>query len=269
MIVTARYILRQTTAGLVSLLFAAVAFGAALVSPEASADQFDNRKYQRVAACRSISASVYSTGMIFNPAGYETMFERSRCLQRLAIDERDVVLCSEVKERKSLFFDGSGVSEQSCRTQVSERLDRNAQEFAARDFTTIHRLKSLEFSRNGNGKDFDLVVITDGSYAGRYDLDIRISTPNSSGPVSIEQKSYPYGGPNVPRTIFLRRSLLADRLGGPIEDMELTFEITLQLAKTAGNRSYYDRIADDLRTSRLTVELRLSELPPWRPQTIE
>ena len=172
--VTAQYLLRPTTVGLVSLLFTTVAFGAAFISPEVSADQFDDRKNQRVEICRSISASVYSTGMIFNPAGYETMFERSRCMQLLAIDERDVALCSEVKERKSLFFDGSSVSEKSCRAQVSERLDRLVQEVAARDFTTIHRLKSLEFSRNGNGKDFDLVVITDGSYAGHYDLDIRI-----------------------------------------------------------------------------------------------
>ncbi|NQU71141.1 MAG: hypothetical protein HQ514_11365 [Rhodospirillales bacterium] len=49
----------------------------------------------------------------------------------------------------------------------------------------------------------------------------------------------------------------------------MTVAVTLQLEKTADNRFYYDLIADDLRTSRLTVDLRLSELPPRRPEPIK
>lgn len=87
--------------------------------------------------------------------------------------------------------------------------------------------------------------------------------------MTVEHKSYSHGEGNEPRHIFLRRSLLAERLGGPVEDMDMTVAVTLQLEKTADNRFYYDLIADDLRTSRLTVDLRLSELPPRRPEPIK
>jgi hypothetical protein len=38
------------------------------------------------ARCAAIPADRYSTGLIGNPSGYETLFERSACVQQLAVE---------------------------------------------------------------------------------------------------------------------------------------------------------------------------------------
>src|SRR3546814_18058747 len=63
----------------------------------------------------------YVTGLLFNPSGMKTYFKRSSCLQAIAVDYRDASLCEDVRERKSLFFDGSAISRASCERRVEER----------------------------------------------------------------------------------------------------------------------------------------------------
>ncbi len=238
------------------------------VSPALAADPFAAEKQRRVAACAAIPASDYSTGMIFNPPGQATLFHRARCFQELAVEEHDASLCAEVRERKSWFFDGSAVSEPACRAAVAERIARTDREFAARDFATLHRLTSFRLQRNGNGRDFDLLVMTEGALYGLYEIDMSIASPGHAELISVFRRSYPHGGSTGPRWILLRRQVLADRLGPAFMDAALAVTVTLRYEKTVGNRLYYDRIPAHLRESRLRADLRLADLPPWQPEEI-
>src|SRR3546814_5842882 len=77
-------------------------------------------KASEVERCRRMDPADYVTGLLFNPPGMKTYFKRSSCLQAIAVDYRDASLCEEVRERKSLFFDGSAISRASCERRVEE-----------------------------------------------------------------------------------------------------------------------------------------------------
>jgi hypothetical protein len=256
-----------------NLLIKAICLGVALgavvnLETTALSDQFEARKRERIEVCRAIPEDDYSTGLIFNPPGQSTMFRRAACLQEIAHDERDADLCSEVKERKSWFFDGSGISEQSCRELVARRIERDRQEAASKDFRSIHRLISVQFFRNGNERDFDAVVTTEGSFPGAYVLNLSVTAPQSRELVSIHERSYSYGGPNIPRRIWLDRSKLAEALGEGFQDQELLVRVILQLAKTDYNRFYYDLIPTADRASRIEAKVRFDGLPLWTPDDV-
>ena len=69
--------------------------------------------------CRSIDEKKYVTGLLFNGPGMHTYFERAYCYRELAVQERDVSLCRFVKQRRSLFFNGSQVSGAVCKQKVA------------------------------------------------------------------------------------------------------------------------------------------------------
>lgn len=79
-----------------------------------------------VETCREMSHLSFRTWLIFNPKGRQTYYIRSECFQKMAVRNRDEDLCREVAERKSLYFDGSAVSEKACREAVrmQKALDR-------------------------------------------------------------------------------------------------------------------------------------------------
>jgi hypothetical protein len=236
---------------------------AAVVNLETTArsDQFEERKRERVEACRAIPEDDYSTALIFNPPGQSTMFHRAACLQQVAHDERDADLCGEVKERKSWFFDGSGISDQSCRELVAERIEQDRQEAASKDIRSIHRVDSVEFYKNGNERDFDAVVTTKGSFPGAYLLNISVTSAQSRKSISIHKRSYSYGSPNVPRYIWLERGQLEEALGAGFQHRELLISVTLQLEKTDYNRFYYDLIPAVDRSSDIKEKVRFDRLP--------
>src|SRR2546425_4233937 len=64
--------------------------------------------------CRSISESAFVTGLFFNPSGTQTFFSRSLCFQKLAALEQNEALCDEVRERPSMFLNGSKISKWRC-----------------------------------------------------------------------------------------------------------------------------------------------------------
>lgn len=232
-------------------------------------DQFDERKRERIEACRAIPEDDYSTALIFNPPGQSTMFHRSACLQQLAHDERDADLCGEVEERKSWFFDGSGISEQSCRELVVKRIEQDRQEASDKDFRSIHRLDSVEFYKNGNERDFDAVVTTKGSFPGAYLLNISVKSAQSRAPISIHKRSYSYGSPTVPRYIWLERGQLEEALGPGFQHQELLISVTLQLEKTDYNRFYYDLIPAIDRSSQIKAKIWFDRLPLHAPTDVK
>lgn len=128
------------------------------------------RKAADVARCDGIDPAAYFTGMLFNPQGMQTGYERASCFNRLALEYRDLSLCAEVRERGSLFFDGSALSRQACEQRVREAAAGDRQVVIA----DIHRLDEVQWFRNGNGRDFDVHVRTVGSYAHRYALTVQM-----------------------------------------------------------------------------------------------
>ncbi len=235
----------------------------------AHADRFAERKQQSIERCQAIDEKAYRTGMIFNPKGQVTMFERSRCFQKLAVEERDPLLCGKVVEKKSWFFDGSAISEVSCRNLVARRIEMDAQESALKDFSLLHRLRSAAFARNGNGKDFNFELKTEGSMSGAYELALLFSPASGGETVLIEDETNQFGGTDSRRIFLLRRSLLRQRLGETFQQTEWTAIVTLQFAKTQYNRFYYDAIPTEFRSSRLEKRLRFADLPPWKPEAIK
>ena len=67
-----------------------------LAAPLRAEDPFAAAKRQKIDRCFAIPATDYSTAMIFNPPGFETLYERSYCFQNLAVAERDVALADVV-----------------------------------------------------------------------------------------------------------------------------------------------------------------------------
>lgn len=231
--------------------------------------EFEARRAERLTRCLAIPEEEYRTGLIFNPRGYATLFRRSGCLQQLALDERDALLCDQVRERRSWIFDGSGTSPENCRVLVAARIETDEQEAAAKDFETIHRLVSMRFARNGNSRDFDLTVVTAGSFAGSYALEVALAAPGLGDPVPIHKNVYRYGATNEPRLIWLDRGALEAALGAGFESREFAALATLRIAEDGYNRFLYQRIPAALRGSRLHATIRFADLPPWQPEAVE
>jgi hypothetical protein len=265
---------RMPTAGrqVPMILIFSAAFGIFLfvAISGAHADRFAEQKQQSIERCQAIDEKAYSTGMIFNPKGQVTMFERSRCFQDLAVAERDPSLCDKVVERKSWFFDGSAISEKSCRERVAQKVEKDRQDFASKDFSLLHRLRSVDFARNGNGKDFDFELATQGAMSGAYELELVLAPAGGGDDISIiHDTANRFGSENARKIILLRRSLLAEKLGDTFRQTEWTATVTLQFAKTAFNRFHYDAIPRAFRSSRLEAGLRFADLPRWQPEPIK
>src|SRR3546814_4174525 len=123
-------------------------------------------KASEVERCQRMDPADYVTGLLFNPSGMKTYFKRSSCLQAIAVDYRDASLCEDVRERKSLFFDGSAISRASCERRVEER----ARSDPTVIISDIHRLADVPYFRNGNGRDIAVRVGFSGCYRPQYDL---------------------------------------------------------------------------------------------------
>lgn len=125
-------------------------------------------KASEVERCRSIDPEEYSTALLFNPPGMKTLYQRSSCLFSLARKYRDASLCAEVRERKSLFFDGSALTRESCEREVREAIAGDPPVVVA----DVKRLADVRWFRNGNGRDFDVHVLASGSFPHRYGLTV-------------------------------------------------------------------------------------------------
>lgn len=115
----------------------------------------------RIEACEAVPAGQGQTGLLFNGAGRQTYYERSVCFLDLARKLRDETLCERVRERFSFFLDGSAYSEPACREEVREQVARDRMD-AQRYVGALHDITRADFFRNGNGRDYDLVLETRG-----------------------------------------------------------------------------------------------------------
>jgi hypothetical protein len=120
------------------------------------------------ARCAAIPADRYSTGLIGNPSGYETLFERSACVQRVAMELRDHRLCRQARERTSWFFDGSGISPAVCDRMVTTQIQQDATD--ALRLRKLQKLTAIALTRDGNGRDIDAHLRTSGGVVASYQL---------------------------------------------------------------------------------------------------
>lgn len=124
-----------------------------------------------VETCQSIPASTYETFLLFNPSNVRTYYFRSYCFQQVAVQARDEKLCDQVIERKSLFFNGSGVSLAACRTAVTEI---KSKDFAARVRPeSVHKIESIKFDAAPSG-DLEVRVVPAGTLWGTYSFSVSL-----------------------------------------------------------------------------------------------
>jgi len=115
--------------------------------------------------------------LLFNPTGMQTYYERSRCLQETAVRLRAPALCNGVRERKSWFLDGSAYSPLACRAAVREQEQQDAA--SAKTLRAPQALRRVWIERNGNGRDFDVHLLTSGGAGGG--LHLRLSLLDAGG----------------------------------------------------------------------------------------
>ncbi len=166
-----RYIL--WTLGGVAVIMAGCAFmdvvWSNLISQE---DLARSNNITGVETCREMSHLSFRTWLFFNPKGRQTYYLRSECFQQMAVRERDESLCNEVVERKSLYFNGSGVSPGACREAV---LKQKQPDSAARVRPeAIHRIRTVTITRIPYSDTVDVRVSTTGSLWGTYRLSMSL-----------------------------------------------------------------------------------------------
>lgn len=121
--------------------------------------------------CESISPRSYSTALIFNPEDYEIFYIRSECYKRLAVRNSNEKLCEKVREKKSLFYDGSAVSKEACLREVKKQKEKD---FAERvEVETIHKIQVMNITQPRPG-DFDVRVTTIGSLWSTYKFSLKL-----------------------------------------------------------------------------------------------
>jgi len=165
-----------------------------------------------VETCREMSHQSFQTWLIFNPKDRETYYIRSECVQRMAVRDRDEGLCSEVVERKSLYFDGSAISPAACREAVQKQKE---QDLAGRvQAGTIRRIQSVSVIRTPAG-DADVHVSSQGSLGGTYRLTLSLLDAEGQTLGKLAELETHMGGPAIDElaVIIYRRDVL--RIAGP------------------------------------------------------
>jgi hypothetical protein len=186
--------------------------------------------------CEEIDWSRYQTGLLFNPDGYKSYYERSQCLQQAAVEFRDDSLCSQVRERWSMFFSSWAISRGECRKKVAAAVAADTKELEEikREYKDSPvRLKALRVERNGNGRDFDILPEFLAGYAHGYSLTFEIVGAGTSGtPVVIHSSGY-YLDANPNLRIYVKQSDIQQRfpefaLGRPYQ-VRATVELPLDV----------------------------------------
>jgi hypothetical protein len=161
--------------------------------------------------CAALPATRYQTGLLFNPDGFQTYYDRARCFQELAVTSRDPALCARVAERRSWFLDGSGVSAAACRTRVARQ--RRADMAAAQELRAPQQLRQIRMERDNNGRDFNARVRTSGGDGASLRLTLVIVDPSGRERV-LHTASAPMTDQSEELSIFVPADLLA-RTSGP------------------------------------------------------
>lgn len=144
-----------------------------ITAAAAFAASYDELRSAAIKRCQAIDPAAYQTGLIFNPDGYRSYYLRSGCFQRTAAEFRDETLCTQVKQRHSLFSSSWGYSRAQCLKLVREGIaadQKTLAEINRRYRQGAVRLSDFRVERNGNGRDFDVIPSFTGEYGHGYTL---------------------------------------------------------------------------------------------------
>jgi hypothetical protein len=201
-----------------------VAFALLVAAAGCGSARADDSRADEPSRCASIPGDRYQTGLLFNPDGMQTYYDRARCFQELAVVLRDPRLCARVVQRRSWFLDGSAISPGACRKRVTEQIGRDAD--AASRLQAPQRLRDVAVERDNNGHDFSVRVRTTGGDG--MSLRLTLAIVDASGqerPLQSEPQSMTRDPEEV--LIFIPAPLLAKASGGHM-DQPLRLRATLQ-----------------------------------------
>lgn len=165
-------------------LWVAPALAASDTDTSQNLDRYSTTELE--AACARISSNSHASGLTDGawmalPFGGRTYYYRSACYQELARRTGNVSWCTRVKERKTLFGDGSGVSPAQCERQVAQVQSNRAEQQASaarhaagvQGAFTVRNVKATEQPQG----DWQLAVNLEGSLPGRYRLEVARLNP--------------------------------------------------------------------------------------------
>lgn len=239
--------------------FAAASFIALLAcaGPAGADDDPDLQQMsaQRQARCEAISSDRYFTGLIFNPEHLETGYERSKCFQALAEELRGPRLCRLAKERKSWFFDGSGISPTACKAGVAERIRQDKTQ--AERMQAPHQLVGLALNLDGNGRDIDVHLQASAGAAMSYWLVLSVIDAQGVERV-VHQDWQPMDDTGAELMIFIKRDSLIRALD---PDRESILRVTLERRpKNLDEQAVYSHLPAGSQSSTLQRRFVLSAL---------
>jgi hypothetical protein len=130
-----------------------------------------------VETCQSIPPTTYETFLLFNPSNLQTYYFRSSCFQELAVQTRAENLCDQVKERKSIFFNGSGVSPTACRKAVADIRNKDFAERVRPE--SVHKIESIKIDSAPSG-DIEVRFVPAGTLWGTYRFTISLIDPSGA-----------------------------------------------------------------------------------------
>lgn len=174
-----------------------------------------------MARCEAIDPEESVTGLLFNPPGRKTKFVRSSCLQRLAVRYRGASLCAQVRERTSMFFDGSAISRAACQAEALVLIQ------------DIHRLAEVAFFGNGNGRDMDIHIGFSGAYAYRYALTVAMLDEAGTGSRILDSRERHIGASTSTLRLLIRAEQMAEAARALAVTPPYRFRITLALVEPA------------------------------------
>ncbi len=235
-----------------------------LLAANAWADDWQLRFEHALGECQAISTSDYETGLIFNPPGKHTYYKRSRCLQELAIEWREAKLCAEVRERRSLFFNGEAYSELACRDDVTEQMERDRAAAAMLDPDRFHKLESVHFDQpHYVGDNIRQQLKTRGSHPGSYQVRVELWPSDTGEPVVIADYSQPLGGEGATLTGTIPNQRLREAFGGSIPEHEIRARVTLALSPRSHRDQFIlTQIPETARRSQIETTLTWQQPKP-------
>lgn len=203
--------------------------------------------------CASLSSSAFESWLLFNPANYQAYYFRSECYQKLAVLNRDAELCDEVIEYRSLFLNGSAISQASCLTAVKKQI---SQDFAAKVMPeAIHRIDRVEVHQTSAG-DWNITVIPAGALWGSYRLSVTLL--NSSGQVigPLDKMETQLSDRTDPLLIMLYRKNIRALVASPIKTgQSFTLQIKLLLLRDDGGQLERSHLLPEQLESRTTATI--------------
>jgi hypothetical protein len=216
---------------------------------QTQAPTYDTARATAVKTCEAIDANQSQSALAFNPDGYRSYYVRSECLQRAAVQFRDLTLCDRVRQRRALLWSSWGYSPENCRTLVGQAIDADRKEIEEIRRTYLAKsmvLRDFRIERNGNGRDYEVIPSFEGTDGHGYMIAIEI-VPLTGRPMAIHTNGY-YVDPRSALHIFIPLSDIKTRVPGfePGRAYRVRATATFTLSASDGSRFMSDQFLERL-----------------------